>query len=476
MTRTTITLLVGATVFMGCAAGLRAPHSGEITGAAEGRASVVLIRLLATTGGEPALVLKPTLYDRFKGGWMPWVLRTAALDTCAVPEDMMPPPSPSLRAAHDGWVLLSLPPGAYWLSIVPPDALQAGCAPEGDYGYYTQGRFIPAPAFLIDVRGGEPVLYAGTLDFARDKEAEPRSPATNSPGGGAVGEPPRVRIFDESDYARLVLARELPQLAGAEVTTRFVEPYGAPLAPEAIHGLVPMGLGIFGAGGVGGPGWYQRPIALWLAPAGALVGVAASGSGEGAGAIAALGIAYIPVGLLGGSIHGTVRKLVYDPCVDELTKRLRETPPAEWLWRPIVDGFSAHLHEVPLDVVGDAATPQKSVRSVLLTSVTRVQLHQVGGDVAVSVGLRARLWDVAARRWLYDRSFSYGPAGGPAGRPYETALPLAAPPRPMGAYCPPEGWDLVQGDLREAVRLLVEQLRYDLGWESVLAGSERVQG
>ena len=412
----------------------------------EGRISIVLVRLQYATGGEAKDVLVPTLHGRR------WAIRTVALDTGARPETVGLL-SPSRQSQRDGWLALSLPPGAHWLSIVPSDARPGTYTYAGNYGYYARnGDFTPVPAFLLDVRGSEPVLYAGTVELTADR------PTT----------PPRVRVLDESSRARELVARELPRLAGAVMATRLLEPYGSALAPEAIHDLVPMGLGTVGAGSLGGPPWITRALGLWMAPAGEMIGAGAIAINWLGVAAVALGVAYLPVGVLGGAVQGVVQQHVRQECLDELGTRLRETPPGEWLWRPIGDAFSAHVHEVPLDDADGARTMQSKVRSVLLAGLTRVELvEDTAGEFAVEVGLRARLWDAAARRWAYDRSFLYGPGNGyragTSRRPYETPLAVASPARAIDAYCSPDGWELVRGDLHDATRLLVQELTADLG-------------
>jgi len=468
---------------------VRPPSSTQAELGRAGRASVVLMRLQVSFQGKT--VRTPEGYSIFAapGGKRFW-LRLADLEASAPVHDVYDAHSPSEEARDAGWIYLELPAGNYWLSLVPSGVIADATPPtmfstvppiQGHYGLHVRGEFQPVPAFRLDVREGEPVLYAGTIELSKDL----RLSSDSDPGAGGETPVVTVRILDQREAAARVIRNDLASRGLDTIQTRLLQDYHQSLGAEEIHELTPFGLASLSSEHLGNPEWIKRSLGLWLTPTGVLLS-AAGGGGSGSGALVALGIAYVPIGTLGGLIHGTVTRGKWKHTLQALDDELAEMKPNLELAAVLKTNFVHHLHRVPIDLTpeeivgsdGPDAPTATSVHGMILATITRIVLRESGegGKFLVEVGIRIRLWDTREKHWRYDRAFVYTEFNPEKRitleRPYETLLLASSPGRPMDAYAGPEGRAQLRLEVRRAIQLVVEEVRHDWGLEEWLREGE----
>jgi hypothetical protein len=425
---------------------------------------LLLLRIRRTEGGRP-------VDDPLRGGAVPGCLiRSASLDTTQLPTCERSTRSPSGEARRDGWFYLALDPGSYWLSPVPPGAVpdsQPGWLtvhprPSNRYGYQWRGEVTAVPEFRAEVTGGDQVVYAGTLVFDASSEQK------NALGGRWPREhpPDTVTLVDESADAEQVFGQAFRAAGFDRMTVRLMEAVGRPLPGGRLEELGPIGVATIGAGGMKTPSLMARALGLWLAPTGVLVVGGAEVGGYGGGALVLLGLAYAPVGALIGAIHGATAEHRWKPCAEQLDGELARTDPTAQLSTALADALASRVATSIVDVTAEHARQieeARGIHSILLSQVSRVEIREGQSGFFVEVGLRTRLRDVRARRWVYDRSFVYSDGSSPLARPYEGELPEWSTGRKLQDYCGAEGMNTFRVEIERAIALTVTQVAADLG-------------
>lgn len=173
----------------GC--GNRLPPPAAMARVAQGDASLVLLRLVGTD--QHGTVRQPLEqdfhHDPIGTGW-------GDFDSGGAPGPWLHH-SPSDQAWQEGWVVMVLGPGQYYLFLQPPRRANA-------FAYAAQLR--QAARWRIEVPRGGGLLYAGTLSLAERTEA------------GLLGrlwvglDAERTRVLDETAQAAALAARDLPGL------------------------------------------------------------------------------------------------------------------------------------------------------------------------------------------------------------------------------------------------------------------------
>lgn len=453
---------------VGCHTVQRVPSGKQSRVVQEGTETVVLLRLDAVLEQESVAVLNR--YSRRPGRG--FTLRLANLDAPSAPKPIHPVISPSAAARAEGWVYLTLAPGSYWLVFLPPGAVterdaraQDVSVPlrSGDYGIIDKGEYRPLAGFRLSVLGNEGVLYAGTLTF---DEAEPdRGLQRSRPGPG--------RITDETEDARLVADKSFAPCGIDAMATRLLVPYDEPFDIATLRGLETVAVGAVPVDDVEGPNWIGSKLGGWMAPSAVLISLGAdTGDANTEAAMVALGLAYAPIGAVGGLLHGSVTSARWRPCLNRLGDTLEELQPNVLLQARLRETLAGHVRTEVVDVnrwgTNRAVMSAGKARGLLLGEMTRVELRpeEKAGRFFVEVGFRLRLWEMAERRWLYDRAFVYT-AGAPEllarqkGFP-QTPLLQSSPSLRMKDYCGDDGCERFRRQIEFAIEALVDEIRVEL--------------
>ncbi len=467
---------LAAVVAVGCATSTRLPSEPYTRAVLSGQGAIVLLRLQGEVDGKPPKLSESAAWRAafWEGAeTQQFLLRLTNLDDASARGVRVSLLAPSELAARNGWAYLELGPGSYFLELPPFSKAPAPSwprSPTGRFGRIYRGEFIPVLALRLDVRAGEHVVYAGTLALSVSTQ---RGPAWRTPP-----EYPeyKVQINDESAAARDVFGQSFAPLGFSVFVTRLAQLYDQMLPEQAMRVLSPVGLATAGSEHIERISWRGRAMGIWLAPSGALA-VGGLQLGYGGAGLVMLGLAYAPIGAVGGLISGELAERQKGPCVEALSKELLELRPEEHLASRIREGFAGHLLDVPIQVEWSPASPrpggQEGFRSLLLANITRVKLQEAElGMFYVEVAMRARLWEIAGARWAYDRSFIYGlpDRQWPSRRPYEVPVLESASPRKLDAYCAADGRLLFRDDVGHAIDALAKRLVEELGVTEPLSG------
>jgi hypothetical protein len=241
-------------------------------------------------------------------------------------------------------------------------------------------------------------------------------------------------------------------------------PYGDPLPNGALNALFPMRLVAVPEAALQGPLLFNRAMQLWMTPAGALIAAGAeSGSGYAGAGLVMLGLAYAPLGALGGAIHGAVAEARWKPCDERLRAHLARVRPADALQgrlREVLGTTHANFDPRPGPQPGQA---EGGTRTVLWVEITSTALWPGDAGLVTEVAIRARLWDVAARQWAYDRSFVSSPnVAARLLRPYETPFDAASSGRSVTDYCAADGPESFVREIERAADAALAEMIADL--------------
>jgi hypothetical protein len=433
----------------GCMTMTRPPSRDHARAVLSGQGAVVLLRL---EGAGAALGLSSVGF------------RLANVEEAAQPRVVVPLLSPSAAASQHGWIFLEIDVGTHFLELVRSrEAMRVADDPAGRMGVVHRGEFMPAPAFRLDVRPGDHVVYVGTL--VREAGKTERGNPT----------PDIVRIVDESDAARDVFQHDLATVGLSNFVTRLARPYDETLPEDAMVDLSPVGLATSSVE-LERFDWRRRALGQWMTPAGALIGGGLSpGAGLGGAAFVLLGLAYTPIGVAGGLVAGEVAERERGPCVAALGEELAALRAQERLAARIGDAFASRSVDAPVRLAWATADPAPldadRLRAVLLASITRTQLRDAGdGRFYVEVAARARLRRLADTAWIYDRSFVRGLPSRSGARPYESLVVEPAIPRTLSEYCGPDGRQRFRDDFSRSIDLIARRIADEIGLAGPLSG------
>jgi hypothetical protein len=449
----------------GCSLGIKSgpPTQAEAEQISAGDLAVVLFQVTARVDGKPMP----------GAGNLAFRFHLANVGNLATPERIVPS-SASEAAAAQGWQHLLLPPGTYYLLILPPGMEQnppavAFHAPSARFGRLTRYSFTPGRGgFWSPELGG--FVFAGPPppDFAEIPGfwfQVPRNTAavylgsvsTNCVGGrGLLGS-----LIDScSDYvmtsdvlaAQHVLASMIPRASAV----RFV-----PLLP---NGKARDGARLREIGRtetvVRGPVELRAAYTgAELAPWGTYHGV-----GRSAGILNLFAILAESATRAGAEREAAEHSAQTQACMQALSATLTS-----------ID-YSSHL--VPrLEQVGlqsargaDAASPASRAGQRLTIDVPIVQLRESGPPehLALELGVSVRLESAGGDDVLYQ-SVLFHAAGYPVQdvgrlglRLYGRLVPERAEPRPETQWCGPDGAALLKRDIEHGLQHIAAQIARDL--------------
>jgi hypothetical protein len=385
--------------------------------------------------------------------------------------------SPSESAAVDGWRYLLLPPGTYYLLILPPGVEQnppavAFHAPSARFGRLTQyqfesGRggfwspeltafvfsgappqdFRDLPGFWFEVPKDKPVVYPGTLS------------AACSSGRGLLGD-----LIDScSDYAVTIDSRAAQRVATialpglGPVDTQPLAVYGKARGGTPVRGLINVAmqssatLDVVYSGARMGP-WNVIPGAP---PVYNLLVVAEEAASRGNARQAA-------------EKHAAAAR----PCMTKLAGALPGIDYASLFSAALVEAVGSRgAGPIPgserefIAVEQGRRTPQQLTFSI---PVLQLRESSQAQDLALELGVHLRLEDNATRTVLYNSLLSYS-RGFPVENPlaqrsrlYERLVPQQAQTHPLSDWCGTDGPDLLRGAIETGLQAIAGQFVLDL--------------
>lgn len=374
---------------------------------------------------------------------------------------------PSKAAAAEGWRQLLLPPGTYYLLVLPPGLDQnppavAFHALSARFGRLTQYKFEPArggfwslelrsyvlagasppddfrelPGFWFQVPDRTPVVYLGTLSTA----------CTDGRGlfGSLIDACSDFSVSLDQDAAQRVSALAMP--GTGPVQTEQMALYG-----KARDGLPLRERGTFKV-------VMQPPATLAAAFTGAKIAPSdvLQGASREIAVYNLLAIASEAAARAAAQRKAEQQVAQVQPCMAQLSSAL-----------PVID-YTAQFTDALAHAVrlGDSGpTPLQ-----LTISAPTLQLRESSRPhyLALELGLQLRLENLDSKRTVYESLLLYA-EGFPVQNPldkrarlYERLVPQRAQPRLMEEWCGATGGELLKEDIEIGLKHIAAQLVKDL--------------
>lgn len=465
-------LMIG---FAGCAStSVQPPTATEIETVKQQQLAIVLFQVNATIDGKAVDQASPgDPNNAFR-------IYLAKLDELQAPQRVQPP-SLSGEAAGQGWRYLKLPPGVYYLLVLPPGFEQNPPAVmyharAGRFGRLTEyklepGRggfwspelmgfvlrgmpppgFIEIPGFWFDVPANKEVAYLGSLSVACKG------------GRGLFGS--LIDSCDEFEYtadarsAKQLAASTLPGLA---VDVLSLGSYGKPREGTRLSTL-----GITEV-------LAHDPSTMTAAFVGAELAPWATIGGTGQ-AVAIYNLLAIGVELAtraGSESEARARASEAQPCIDRLSKEAAAADYSTLFAAAFAE--AAHSVGTVVDLDGGqrskGASRKSSARHRMTTSLPILRLRESGqaGHLALEVGLNVRLEALDEGGVAYYNTLLYAPElsvqspFAPRSPLYMRLVSERARERPMSEWCGPDGPALLKREIAVALKAIAVQLARDL--------------
>ncbi len=468
-------VLLAAIVLTGCApsVSVRPPTASEIDLVKSRQLAVVLLQLKLRIDGKPVSASSSGDSNNYFRTYL------AKLDGLEAPKQIRAA-SPSERAAGEGWHYLLLPPGVYYLLVLPPGVEQnppavAYHAPSARFGRLTKYEFQPgrggfwapelmafvlpgaAPGdfralqgFWFQVPDDKPVVYLGSLS----------TECRNGRGlGGLIDSCEDLEFASDPESANRAVASFLPGLAQHALP---LVPYG-----EARGGTRLRELGAIDV-------VARAPAEISAAFTGAELaswGVI-PGAGRAISVFNLLAIGVESASRISAETRAHERAEEARPCIDRLANTVGAIDyPAQFV---SALGRAAGERGVTLDIgsrpQGAGAGQARSAPYSMTLSVPVLRLREVGQSqqLALEIALELRLEATDSGIVSYYGILSYAP-GLPIQNPlaprstlYERFVMPHAEPRPYSEWCGAEGAALLAQEISTALTRIAVQLARDL--------------
>ncbi len=419
------------------------PQESDYQPVVRGQKSVVLIGFRTRWNGAPSNPVK-----EFTGMMsVPLQLAVASFDEAADMKQHQALLLGAPDASERQWTCLFLPPGSYYIWSVPPTWL----------GRDVNFPLEQAGGFWLQVLPGQPVQYAGTLQY-------------DLGGSKFMMEKFYKRfacsVLDERQDASEVARNEFARFGGA-VGRSLMCPYGQ--AVTYSDSVFPALVITQSPDIIRSPDWRARARDRAFGPVEFLV----RGS-SGQAAIGAVGIAivYYPVGLALSSSWAAEDIEKWQPCVDAINRHIEQILPDRRLRQQLTDamGTDAIVVEINQTAIEDrrSLVSENHCSSLLLADIQRIQLRECYNKTyCVEVATRIRLWDARTDRFVFDWTLLYTNPEGlffdqlytqqpwilepPRPMPHEIILSAVSPDHPMDDYCGQTGIELFTQALDNAI-------------------------
>ena len=456
------------TVLSGCAPSMsiRPPTAAEIERVKQGQAAVALLRINASIDGKSVSPLNPGDSNNAVRIYL------ARLDDMRAPTRVSPA-SLSPDAAIEGWHSLVLPPGIYYLLVLPPGMEQnppavvyhAGSA---RYGRLTQYAFIPgrggfwSPELMAFVLAGTPpadfqalqgfwfqvpeegqVVYLGALSVA----------CRSGRGlfGSLIDSCGDFELASDPQSAKQAVALSLP---GLGVDVRLLVPYGSPRPGTPLEGVGVMNVV------ARAPAKMEAAFTgSELAPWGVIPG---TGRPRSVAVFNLLAIGYELAVRAGADARTEGRMAEIRPCIDRLAGPVATIDYASRFAQAL--GQATRSRGIVLDLGG------KEAHHRLTVSVPVIRLRESGpsNDLALELALEVRIEaadDGNVRHYGVFYSAQELPIQSPlAPRSplYALFAPERAMPHPVSAWCGVDGAALLEKEISAAFARIAVQVAREL--------------
>ena len=389
----------------------------------------------------------------------------ARLEDLDAPKQITPA-APSEAAGKEGWRYLVLPPGTYYLLVLPPGVEQnppavAYDAGSGRYGRLTHYEFKPG-------RGGFYAPELGVFVFRQSRPADfkelegfwfevPRDTPVVYLGSAAVtctgGRGLFGSLIDNcSDYeltldaqaARDAAASLLP---GADVVPLALAPYGKPRTGVSVAQVSKLAV------------TSRASSELATAFTGAELTPATEiyGTDKAFALFNLLSAGGRALGRAAEERRAEQRAADIQPCIDRLAETIASAPPAAGFASVLAAGSSA-----------DGAEQDASHRLVVSVPILRLRQSGQPQDLALELGMEVGLEDVASGRLDYYSLLLYAPDL-PKQNPHVRLSPLyarlvqeRAPTHPVAEWCGDGGPALLTTEIAAALKQVAAQITQDL--------------
>jgi len=476
LTRALPTLLVLAIGLAGCvpAVSVRPPASADLDKVKDGQLAVAFFQVKTIIDGKALSPLEANSNSSLR-------IYLANLSEHTAPKPVSAT-MPSEAAAVEGWRYLLLPPGTYYLLVLPPGVEQnppavAFHAPSAKYGRLTQYKFEPGrggfwspelmgfvfpgtpppdfrelPGFWFEVPKEKPVVYLGTLSTA----------CTTGHGlfGDLIGFCSDYDMMLDSKAAQRVAAATLPGLGA--VHTEPLALYGKtrdgiPLRERGSINVVTLASATLDAAFTGAQ----------MAPSGVIYG-----STPAVGIFNLLTIAGEAANRASAQQEAEQHAAEAKPCMVRLAKTLPAIDYASQFTAALAQAAHSRGTVLDLNIERELTTTGRStrLRQKLTIAAPILHLRESGLPqyLALELGLQVRLETSVTKSVVYDSLLLYAEGftrQNPLeqrSRLYERLLPQRAQPRPMSEWCGTNGAALLKKEIGIGLQYIAAQLARDL--------------
>jgi hypothetical protein len=273
-------------------------------------------------------------------------------------------------------------------------------------------------------------------------------------------------------------AARTPGKSSPPKETETIAPAASPLAPSTRTAFLPLGLVVtVRTQEVESPNWVTRGLSRTTGigqpgfgeAAGGLLKASAGGGGYLGASIVMGYLMYLPVGAAIGAIAGTSAAHKWQPCLDELTRELRDLEASALLSRELADTLGKYCSVPPQLLAPDAGqeppADRRELKSLLKAEISRIAIRESRdrGTFCVEVALKARLEEVNSQKVVYDRVLVYSAISPLQREAGEVQALKPSTCRKMDEYCGAAGRQVFREEVAAGLRALVDSLLDDLG-------------
>jgi len=253
---------------------------------------------------------------------------------------------------------------------------------------------------------------------------------------------------------------------------KAVQPPSQEVAAPQTRVIFPLGYAATSTRDLASPDWVKESVkrttgvGTWMDEE-TLAGL--MGATQIGAAVACAYVAYLPVAAAVGTIAGKSAGKKWQPCIQELSREIKEVDPAAVLQRKLEEELN-RFHDgktVALSPGGDPfqAAVQRGLKSFLQAEIQRIQINQCleRGSFCLRVSLRAQLWKVPEKSVYLDKVLVYTSSLASKLGPSEVLVLGASPCRNMEDYCTAPGKQIFREELAAAIDKLVKRLSVEMG-------------
>lgn len=490
----TCCILIASLFFSGCLHSVRLPDAAESEAIRAGDKTIVLLRHQSRYDSKPRETLGTYPMEGFG-------FEMACLDDGKPLAPVFFSTSPSEQARKDGWMVLVLKPGSYYLSLARAGADQNPAATLrlaqlGRWGHLAEKTMDLDRTYWFHVPRGSGTVYIGSfsnscktgrglfgnlIDQCTEVTVRDETETARSIASAHLNEYGPLRISLVKEYspaleiprAKLLGYRWSGSAYDAQIDPAYLGELAADVTLPSAGGatLLPMGFAAAAGREIAFPEWRKRALRNALTMGGLLVELRDFAGDPWGATGAAYLVFYAPPAALFGAVSGEWADKKWKPCAERLVREMSEAQPLKLAGEALLSAAAQDAGKLypatgtEEELISDAARDR--LHSVLKLEVTRVSLQEceAGDSFSLDMAFRWRLWDTASRALLQERVFNYSnPSGRIANagfytsRPWEFFLPEPPACRPMEQLCTEEGYAVFRQEMEKGIRETVRRI------------------